>query len=113
MPKSDQLVTAKIVLQSQLEIQRIGIQKSISLLESAEPDLSEYLLETATNVYHDLLNAGITGKQARRIHNDLMILLLVTIRSLQNAHANLWQQQTGKDIAAKLDLPEGPGTTAS
>jgi len=61
-------------------------------------------------LYHDLLYAGIKGKQARRINNDLMFLLLVTVRSMQNAHAALWQQQTGKDIAAKLEPPEIPGT---
>jgi len=106
VPISDQIVTAKIVLQSQLEVQRIGIQQSSSLLESAEPDLTEYILETTTRFYHDLLHAGIKGKQARRLHSDLMILLLVTVRSMQNAHAALWQQQTGEDIAAKLGPPE-------
>ncbi|MCL2645783.1 MAG: hypothetical protein FWD61_02125 [Phycisphaerales bacterium] len=113
MPTSDQIVTAKIVLQSQLEVQRIGIQQASSLLESAEPDLTEYILETTTRLYHDLLHVGIKGKQARRIHNDIMILLLVTVRSLQNAHAALWQQQTGEEIAAKLEPPTPPETAAS
>ena len=108
VPASDQIVTAKIVLQAQLELQRLGIHKSMSLLENTEPDLTEVLIETTTSLYHQLLDAGASGKQARRIHDQLLTLLLVCIRSLQKGHAALWQQDTGKDLAVRLNSPPGP-----
>ena len=43
MPTSDQIVTAKIVLQAHLELQRLGINKAMTLLENTEPDLTEVL----------------------------------------------------------------------
>lgn len=110
---SDQIVTARIVLQAQLELQRLGIHKTMSLLESREPDLTEVLIETTTSVYHQLLDAGASGKQARRIHNQMLTLLLVCIRSLQNAHAALWQQDTGKDLSIRLNAPPGPESSES
>ena len=102
---SDQIVTAKIVLQTQLELQRLGTQKAMSLLESTEPDLTEVLLEGSTSLYHRILKTGASPRQARRIHQDTLMLLLVCIRSLQKAHAALWQEGTGRDLARQLDPP--------
>jgi hypothetical protein len=110
---SDQTVTAKLVLQAQLELQRLGIEKALALLESTEPDLAEYLLEATTNQYHELLNTGVTGKQARHIHDSTLTLVLVCVTAVQKAHAALWQDGTGRDLARKLDppAPECPPTT--
>jgi hypothetical protein len=59
MPSSDQIVTAKLVLQAQFELQRLGINKVMSLLENTEPDLAEFLIETSTTLHRDLLNTGM------------------------------------------------------
>ena len=105
MPQSDQIVTARIVLQTQSELQRVGINKAMTLLESTEPDLTEVLLEASTSLFHRVLETGATPRQARRIHQDTLLLLLVCIRSLQKAHAALWQEGTGRDLARQLDPP--------
>jgi hypothetical protein len=104
---SDQTVTAKLVLQAQLELQRLGIERALALLESTERDLAEYLLEATTNLYHETLNTGVTGKQARRIHDHTLTLVLVCINAIQKAHAALWQDGTGQDLARRLE-PPGP-----
>ena len=38
MPSSDKIVTAKAILQAQLELQRLGINKAMERLESTEPN---------------------------------------------------------------------------
>ena len=113
MPTSDQIVTAKIVLQAQLELQRLGTHKAMSLLENTEPDLTEWALENSTSLYHRILETGASPKQARRIHQDTVTLLLGCILSLQKAHAALWQDGTGMDLAARLNRPGMPGPDAT
>lgn len=107
---SDQIITAKLVLQAQLELQRLGIHKAMALLESTEPDLVEYVLETTTNLYHEILRTGASGKQARRIHDSTQTLLLVCITALQKAHATLWQDDPAPELVPKLESrgPESP-----
>jgi hypothetical protein len=102
---SDQTVTAKHVLQAQLELQRLGTSKAMAVLEATEPDLTEYLLETTTNLYHQVLDTGASAKQARRIHENTLTLVLVCVNALQKAHADLWQEGTGRDVARKLEPP--------
>ena len=105
---SDQTVTAKLVLQAQLELQRLGTNKAMSLLESTEPDLCEFLLETTTNLYHDILNTGATGRQARRIHENILTLVLVSVTSMRKAHAALWQD----DVEEPHPSPSRPAPPA-
>jgi len=92
MPVSDRIVTAKMVLQAQIELQRLGIHKTVVTLEATEPDLAEYLLEGSTALYHQILRTGASNKQARQIHEGMQRLTLVCLRSLQLAHAELWQE---------------------
>ena len=110
---SDGIVTARLVLQAQLELQRQGLDRAMTLLEATEPDLTEYLLEVSTNLHHDILNTGATGKQARRIHDSTLSLVVVCVTAIQKAHAALWQDGTGQDLVRKLDPPgpEHPPTT--
>jgi hypothetical protein len=102
---SDQTITARQVLQAQLELQRQGLDRAMALLESTEPDLTEYLLESTTNLHQAILNTGATGKQARRIHDSTLTLVLVCVTAVQKAHAALWQDVTGRDLVRKLDPP--------
>ena len=104
---SDQIVTARQVLQAQLELQRLGLDRVMALLEATEPDLTEYLLESTTNLHQAILNAGVPGKQARRLHDSTLSLALVCVTAVQKSHAALWQDGTGQDLVRKLD-PPGP-----
>jgi hypothetical protein len=103
--ESDQTATARLVLQAQLELQRVGLDKAMALLESTEPDLTEYLLASTTNLHKEMLNTGATGKQARRIHDRTLTLVLVCLNALKKGHAALWQDGTGQDVARRLDPP--------
>ena len=109
MPTSDQIVTAKTILQAQLELQRLGNSRAIALLDSKEPDLAE--VETSSALYHQILDTGASGKQTRRIHDAALTLVLLCIRSLQQAHAALWQESTGQELIRKLEPPEAPGSS--
>ena len=104
---SDQTVSAQLVLQAQLELQRRGTRKAMALLETTEPTLAEYFFETSTNLYHEILNTGATAKQARRIHESTLTLVLVCVTALQKAHADLWQADTGRDLVRKLEPSPG------
>jgi hypothetical protein len=108
MPASDQLVTAKTILQAQLELQRLGHDKALAALEHTEPDLAEVVIENTTAIYHQALDAGASPRHARRIHQDTVALVLLCIQSLQRAHANLWAEGDGKAVRDKLEPPAPP-----
>jgi hypothetical protein len=95
--KSDQLVTARHVLQAQLELQRLGHRRVLSMLESRERDLADYVLEAATNLYHRVLDAGTEPRHARHIHRAAEAIVLVSILALRNAHG------VGKTVRLSID----------
>ena len=105
---SDRIVTARLVLQAQLELQRLGHRRVLSLLESREPDLMEYVIEATTMYYHQLLDIGVTGKQARRLHHAAEAIALTCMLALQKAHAALWQD----DAEEPRPFPPGPAPPA-
>ena len=109
---TDQLVTAKIILQAQLELQRRGTRRIYALLEQTEPDLADVVLEETTDLYHQVIKTGATPKEARRIHHAAERLVLVSILALQKAHQALWQESTGQDLTARLNPPPGAATPA-
>lgn len=112
MPSSDQIVTARLILQAQLELRRLGSRKVLTLLERTEPDLTEWLLENSSTIYHQILEAGASPRQARRLHRAVETLVLVSLLALQKAHRALWQEGPGHDLHLRL-TPPGPATTPS
>ena len=109
---SDQMVTARIILQAQLELQRRGTRRVYALLEHTEPDLAETVLEGTTALYHQVIKTGATPKEARRIHHAAERLVLVSILALQKAHQALWQESTGQDLSIRLNPPPGAAPDA-
>ena len=83
---SEQVVTGRDVLTAVYECQRLGHRRVIENLEQREPDLTEHLLEGLSQVHHDLLNAGLTAKETRKLYRSLEALTLVCIRALETAH---------------------------
>ena len=79
------VVTARMVLQAQLELQRRGVHRTLTQLEEAEPDLSECLLEVSTTLYHQMLHTGISARECRRLHEGTLTLVLVCIGALLKA----------------------------
>jgi hypothetical protein len=102
---SDRIVSPKVILQAQLELQRLGTHKAMVLLESTEPDLAEVVIEATTAQYHQILHTGASSKAARRIHEMTLALVLTCVGSLRHAHAALWQFDDG---AAPVDPTPPP-----
>jgi len=104
---SDRLVTAAHVLKAVMEYDRRGSTAVLSELETLEPDMTEYLLETQTRLYHRLTHLGLSGSDARKIHRHAEKTTVVCILALRNAHRDLW-----RDDAAPVEDPpsdEPPG----
>lgn len=108
---SDQTVHARLILQAQAELARLGTRRVYSLMEQTEPDLAEVVLEQTTALYHEVLQLGVTPKDARRVHQAAERLVLVCILALQKAHAALWQDGSGQDVTSPSHLPKLPPGT--
>ena len=106
---SDRLVTPQHVLQAVMEYERRGGTKLLSELEKLEPDLSEYLLEESSRLYHDLMHMGLSGREARKAHRCAKKTALVCILALRNAHRELWDKDSEEpDPDPANDTPAPP-----
>src|SRR4051794_3969828 len=102
---SDQVVTAKDVLDALLRVQRRGPDPLVRELEQCEPDLCEYLLEQTTALHHAVAGLGAKPARTRRISRRIEQTALVLVFALRNAHLRLWQEQHQDTPLAKLDEP--------
>ena len=94
---SDQLVSARHVLQSTLELQRRRSRRVLSELEKLEPDLAEYVIENLTQLHHRLVRYAQSTKEARRIYRFAESTLLVSLLSLQKGYRELMHVDHGGD----------------
>jgi hypothetical protein len=93
---SDQQVTSRIILKSLLELQRQGTTTPpLEHLEQVEPDLACYVMETLSDLHHQLLALGAAAKRTRRIYRQVELFVLVCITALRNGHYELWRQTQG------------------
>jgi hypothetical protein len=60
---SDQHVTARMVLDAQLELERRGTGALMQHLEKTEPELANFVLETLSLIYSKLSNLGGTAAE--------------------------------------------------
>ncbi len=100
---SDQQVTASVVLETLLEVQRIGPARAMQRLEQVEPDLMEFLLEDLSQLHHRLLDLGGPAKKSRRIFHQVERLALVCVESMRKGHFRLWQASVEDTPLARLD----------
>lgn len=101
---SDQQVTASIVLETLMELQRIGPARAMQRLEQVEPDLTEFLLENLSQLHHRLLDLGGPAKKTRRVFHQVQRVALVCIESMRKGHFRLWQASVDQDTPlARLD----------
>lgn len=106
---TDQLVTAAHVLKAVMELDRRGSTKVMSDLESLEPDLVEYLLESLTRLHHQLTSLGFSGNDTRKIYRPTEKTTLVCIMALRNAHRDLWENDSTESSPEPTDRsPPGP-----
>jgi hypothetical protein len=104
---SDQVITAKIILDSLMDIQHRGLDRALEDLEQTEPDLLAYLLENLTTIHHKILAAGVRAKAALRIHRQTELLAMVCITAVGKAHRRLWEGAVPEHPHDPLD----PGPT--
>lgn len=103
---SDQQVSAKAVLDAVLALRRQGSRQAIEHLEQIKPDLSEYLLETLSDIHRQLLALGGPARQSLRVYRQIQSLVLVTVTALRNAHYELWRQSPAGEQFEQLDSDE-------
>ena len=95
MPRktSDGMVHPRTVLESVLRLQRDGTHAAMEHLEQTEPDLANYLFETLTTLYHELVALHGGPARTRRVYRQVELMTLVCIQSLRQSHYELWSQQ--------------------
>ena len=95
---TDQQVTARTVLEAQLELERRGAATLMQHLEKTEPELANFVLETLSLIYTKLSNLGGPPRKTKRAFRSVQTLLLVSIESLRRAHLELWEKQMGSAL---------------
>ena len=105
---SDQQVSAKAVLDAVLALRRQGSRQAIEHLEQIEPDLTDYLLETLSDIHRQLLALGGPARQSRRLYRQVQSLVLVTVTALRNAHYELWRQSPAGEQFEQPDSDDPP-----
>jgi hypothetical protein len=106
---TDQHVSARMVLEAQLEVERRGAGAFMRHLEKTEPELANFVLETLSLIYQRLSNLGGSPQKTRRAFRQVQTLLIVSIESIRQAHLELWEKQMGPALA-ELDPDAERGT---
>lgn len=82
---TDPSVSAKLILDSLLHLQRQGPERAMEQLEKAEPELAGYLMEHMSLIHQKLLELGAPAKQTLRLQRRIESLLLVCIMAQRQA----------------------------
>ena len=85
MPRNRSIVTAAAVAASDRHVRRIGVRRALRRLEKAEPELAEYLMESATMLYAKLDRSGAAYRSVRAIHTQAVMLALVCINATRRS----------------------------
>lgn len=82
-PQPSPSVSAADVLRALSEIRRRKQWPLFQELESAEPELAEFVLEEITSVHHTLLETGAPPRVVRRLQRQVQALVLVCTLTLR------------------------------
>ena len=105
---SDKHVTARMVLEAQLELERRGADALMRHLEEVEPELANFVLETLSLIFQRMAGLGGSPQKTRKAFRQVQTLLIVSIESLRRGHVELWMKQMGPAIR-ELDPEDGGG----
>jgi len=97
---SDQVVSARAVLDAEMSLRRLGSHQVLHELEQVEPDLTNYLLENLTDIHQRILALGGSAKASQRVFMEVQRLALVCINALRRGQFDLWKQS---DAGAQLE----------
>ncbi len=108
----DQIVSAKHVLNAVLELQRRGSDVVVKELESIEPDLAEYVMETSCQIHRQLMRNGLPNRRALRLYRQTESIALVCVMALRQAHFDLWRESHGDHPSSDEPTSSGPDDPA-
>lgn len=107
---SDQQVSARMILDTQLELERRGAEAFMKHIEKTEPELANFVFERLSLVYQKLLALGGPPHKSQRVFRQIQALVIVSIDSLRRGHLELWGKQMGSALEQLApDGPEEPG----
>lgn len=100
---SDQLVSARAVLEAVMEIRRRGRYRALEELEQVEPDLAAYLMESLGQINERLLRLGGPVRPTRSLYARIELTALACITAMRKAHYELWRQSDDGKSVERLD----------
>src|SRR5687768_11136557 len=89
---SDQVVSARHVLQSLMRTKRQGVEQAMAQLEREEPDLAGYLMEELSLIHQKLFELAAPAARTRWVVRRTESLTLVCIAALRQGHYDLWRR---------------------
>src|SRR5438046_7618820 len=78
-------ISAQRVLEADLLIRGRGIPRALRQLERHEPNLAEYVMESATRLYEKFDRACPSHRQARALHSQSVQLVLVSVEAVRRS----------------------------
>src|SRR5690348_5275016 len=78
-------IDAHRVLESDLWVRGEGVKRAMRRLERAEPELAEYVMETAGKLFADLNRSCRSYATARSLHRRAVMLTLVCIETVRRS----------------------------
>lgn len=105
---SDAAVRARHVLAATRRVKHLGNDELLRQLEQREPELAEHVLEELTVIHGRIVGLGGPLRKSRRVYQQVVALLLVSLESLSVAHAELWSDESP---ASSDPAPGFPGDT--
>jgi hypothetical protein len=108
---TDQQVSARMIMDAQLEFERRGAESFMQYLEKTEPELANFVFERLSLIYQQMLRLGGPPRETQRVFRQIQTLLIVSVESLRRGHLELWSRQMGPALG-QLE-PTEPGDTAS
>ena len=91
------------MLDAFLDLRRLGTSRAFEQLEDAEPELTEYVMETLAGVHRQLLALGAPARQSQRVFREVQSLVLTVITALRIAARNEGEPALSDDDAPADD----------
>lgn len=87
---SDQLVSARDVLDALTEVKRRGRERCMEELDQVEPDLASFVMESLSEIHRLIMDLHGKPKQSRRLQCRVETLVLVSLFAVRKAGYRSW-----------------------
>ena len=105
---TDQQVSARMILEARLELERRGSNYFMEHLEKTEPDLANFVMETLSVIYQRMTRLGGPPIKTQRLFRQVKALLIISIESMRKGHLELWKTQMGSQLPLLDPADEDP-----